>query len=122
MSLLSSIAVNSPRLFTKANIFNIDLFWNDTIGKGPFKLFSKGHLLTLCFILGIILLMYTNKETLRKPDIRKKVGRLIACILFFQFFFQHFWYIERGLFTLKESLPLYLCRVTILLCIFMIFN
>lgn len=100
----------------------MDTFWNEIVGSGNFNLFSKGHILILGFILAIILLMFTNKEKLRNPDIRIKVGRLIACILLLQSFFQHFWYIERGMFTLKESLPLYLCRITVILCVFMIFK
>ncbi|MCT4563102.1 MAG: TIGR02206 family membrane protein [Maledivibacter sp.] len=102
------------------DIFDMNLFWNNTVGRGIYDSFSKSHILTLCFILGLIFLMFSNKERLREPNTRVKIGRVLAFILFLQSFFLHFWYIERGVFTIQESLPLYLCRITVILCIFMI--
>ncbi|SHJ69554.1 conserved hypothetical integral membrane protein TIGR02206 [Paramaledivibacter caminithermalis DSM 15212] len=100
----------------------MNIFWNKITGNNDFNIFSKGHILILGFIFSISFLMFFNKEVLRKPNVRIRVGKVIAYILIFQSFFQHFWYIERGVFSLKESLPLYLCRITVILCIIMIFK
>ncbi|SKC42285.1 YwaF family protein [Maledivibacter halophilus] len=120
MSIVSSLITNKSKLFVKSIIINMDLFWNETLGNNEFNLFSKAHLLILGFIFSMIFLMFVYKEILKRPNIRIKFGRIIAFILLLQSFFQHFWYIERKVFTLKESLPLYLCRITVLLCIFML--
>jgi hypothetical integral membrane protein (TIGR02206 family) len=63
--------------------------------------------------------MFIIREKLTEPEMRTKVGRGIGWILFLQCFFQNFWFIQSGTFTFRESLPIYLCRVTFILCIFM---
>lgn len=97
----------------------MDSFWRSTAGNVPFKLFSSQHLTALGIILGLLILMVLHKDQLRVPETREKVGRLIGCILLFQTFFLHFWFIQNGTFTLQESLPFYLCRISVILSIIM---
>ncbi|WP_432408509.1 TIGR02206 family membrane protein [Wukongibacter sp. M2B1] len=120
MPILSFIIEIKMALITGNNVFNIDSFWNSTIGNSQIHLFSRDHIIALNSIVFIIILMFAAKDSLKKHRIRRIVGRGLAVLLFLQSFFQHFWYIERGMFTLRESLPLYLCRISVILCIFMI--
>ncbi|WP_432663852.1 TIGR02206 family membrane protein [Wukongibacter baidiensis] len=120
MSLLSFVIVNNLSLSFGKSAFNLDSFWNSTIGDNQLYLFSRNHVIALSFILGIVILMFAAKDFFKDDNIRRIAGRILASILFLQSFFQHFWYIERGMFTLKESLPLYLCRISVILCILMI--
>ncbi|WP_408607018.1 YwaF family protein [Anaeromicrobium sediminis] len=96
------------------------LFWTSTDRQGSFSLYSMEHVLALSIILGIIIFLFIHREKLKENHTRIKVGRIIASILFVQTFFLHFWFFQSGTFTLQESLPLYLCRITTILCIFMI--
>jgi len=101
------------------NNINLDSFWISTARNGNFKLYSMQHIIPLCVILFIIFSMILSRDKLRTPYTRKRVGYFIGCILFIQSFFQIFWFFQSGTFTLQESLPLYLCRLTSILCIYM---
>jgi len=120
LSLLSFTIVNKISLYMGKSVSNFDSFWNSTRGYSQVYLFSRNHLIALGSIMCIVLFMFAAKDFLKEDNIRKIVGRALAGVLFLQSFFQHFWYIERRMFTLKESLPLYLCRISVILCIFMI--
>jgi len=103
-----------------SNMINMDSFWKSTVRGDPFKLYSLEHIIALSLILGIIIFMFIYKDKLRNINTRRKVGGIIGCVLFLQTFFLHFWFFQSGTFSLQESLPLYLCRITSILCIFMI--
>ncbi|SHH14747.1 conserved hypothetical integral membrane protein TIGR02206 [Tepidibacter thalassicus DSM 15285] len=81
-------------------------------------MYSKSHIISLLLILLLIVLMFLTKEKLKNN--KRKLGIIISVILFIQQFLLYYWYIDTGNFTLKESLPLYLCRLSAILCIFMI--
>ncbi len=97
-------------------------FWKVACEGTEFNLYSKSHLFALIIILEIIIFLYINKANLKNPEARKKIGWVIGMILFLQQFFLYFWYIDSGNFTLKEGLPLYICRIVAILCIFMMLS
>ncbi|MCM1992243.1 TIGR02206 family membrane protein [Oceanirhabdus seepicola] len=101
-------------------MINMDLFWKSTARGDHLKLYSPEHIIALSLILGIIIFMFISKDKLSTIETKRKVGRILACVLFLQTFFLHFWFFDSGTFSLQESLPLYLCRITSILCIFMI--
>ncbi|MCY6369183.1 TIGR02206 family membrane protein [Clostridium ganghwense] len=101
---------------------NIDIFWKSSTNTTQFHLFCFSHLLSLTIIALIILFIYFNREKLQNERSKKNFGYTLGTILFFQQFLLYFWYVDSGNFTLKESLPLYTCRLCIILCIFMLLN
>ncbi|MCY6485097.1 TIGR02206 family membrane protein [Clostridium aestuarii] len=100
--------------------FDISMFWKSTTNNSQFESFSNGHVLSLTIIISIILLIYFNKEKLKNKHSRKIIGSSLAVILLLQQILLYLWYIDSGNFTLKESLPLYTCRICEILCIFMV--
>ncbi len=96
----------------------MDAFWSTTYDSTSFNLYSKSHMTSLVIIGAIILGMFLMREHIQKN--RRKVGLGIGIMLIIQQFLMYSWYITSGNFTWQESLPLYLCRVTTILCIIMI--
>ena len=100
----------------------MNIFWKATNDNSVFPLFSTGHMIALFVIVGIIVAMAVYAPKLRETVIRKRVARIIGITLFLQQFLMYLWYITSGNFTIKESLPLYACRISAILCIAMMFN
>ncbi|SHK37310.1 YwaF family protein [Tepidibacter formicigenes] len=97
---------------------DINSFWKVTSDTAKFNLYSKSHLTSLFIIIGIIVLMFLMRERIQNN--KRKIRIIVALILFIQQFFLYYWYLDSGTFTLKESLPLYLCRISSILCIIML--
>ncbi|QOR36146.1 TIGR02206 family membrane protein [Clostridium sp. 'deep sea'] len=93
-------------------------FWLSTDRSAVFKLFSTEHLIGLAIIFSIIILLVLFNDFFTKH--RKGIANFLAFIMFSHSFLVQFWYYERGQYTLKESLPLYLCRIAMILCVVML--
>lgn len=99
-----------------------DLFWKPVNEEKASKLFSIPHIISLLIIILIILLIYIFKDSLKKPKYEKKVSNIIGITLIFHQISIYSWYITNGRFNLKEALPLYLCRLSIILSIIVMFT
>lgn len=88
-------------------------FASDFTG-GPFVLFSSPHIIVLAVILLIIVLTYEFRQRL-KP-IKRSARIYIAVFLILQQFSLTVWYITYGGLPLKESLPLELCDMSMIMC------
>ncbi|WP_423230636.1 TIGR02206 family membrane protein [Clostridium homopropionicum] len=100
----------------------INLFWKPVEQKDFTKNFSMPHLISLFIILLIVLAIYSFRETLRKPKYEKFYSHFIGLILIFHQLSIYLWYITNERLNLKESLPLYLCRISVILSIIMLFT
>lgn len=80
--------------------------------------FSREHIFIMSAVVLLIGLMIYFKENLRSNASFQKFGKIFLLMtLFFQQILLYSWYIFTHNFTLKESLPLYPCRISELLCI-----
>lgn len=102
--------------------FNLNEFWKSTTDVSKFKLYSTEHILSLLIIFFIIALIYFFRKNLRSFKCKKIIGYILSTTLFLQQSLLYIWYMDSDNFTLKESLPLYTCRISAILCIFMIVN
>ena len=94
------------------------LFWgNVNIGK-PFQMFGNQHLVALFLVCMGIGWIYREREWLKIRE--KKVARILASALLLQQALLYLWYISSGAFSWGESLPLYPCRLSILVTIIML--
>lgn len=81
---------------------------------GPFVLFSFYHLIMLAIILSIIILTYVFRH--RLLSLKKSTRIYIASFLILQQLSLTVWYIMYGGLSLKESLPLELCDISMIIC------
>lgn len=93
------------------------MFWEPFNTGRIFIPFTAEHLFGVAFVVTMILVLFRNKEWIEKNDLA--VRRFIASVLFFQQFLLYLWYLTSGSFSLGESLPLYTCRIAIILSVFM---
>ncbi|BES64252.1 TIGR02206 family membrane protein [Gottschalkiaceae bacterium SANA] len=94
------------------------LFWgNENIGK-PFQMFGNQHLIALFLVCMGIGWVYREREWMKKHE--KSAARILALLLLLQQGLLYLWYITSGAFSWAESLPLYPCRLSILVTILML--
>ncbi|MCT4585724.1 MAG: TIGR02206 family membrane protein [Peptostreptococcaceae bacterium] len=89
--------------------------------KRPLNLFSPEHIIPIALMIIIIFYIRLNKQKIKINKNKKKIIEKTFIFLFLsQQFMLYFWYFYNGKFDLKDSLPLYLCRIITILCIVMI--
>lgn len=66
--------------------------------------------------------MYLYREILKTEKYKNLISKTIASILIGHQISLYLWYITNDKLTLKEALPLYLCRISLILSIIMMFN
>lgn len=94
------------------------LFWgNMNIGRS-FQIFGNQHLIALFLVCMGIGWVYREREWMKSHE--NLLARILALVLFLQQGFLYLWYITSGAFSWGESLPLYPCRLSILLTIVML--
>lgn len=99
-----------------------DSLWKPLDTDLSLKHFTKPHIVSLVIIFSIITLMYLFKDTLRKKKYEKRFSKTLAIILITHQITLYYWYINNNLLCLKEALPLYICRISIILCIIMLLS
>ncbi|QGU93764.1 TIGR02206 family membrane protein [Clostridium bovifaecis] len=99
-----------------------DLLWKPVNSSLPIKHFSLPHIFSLLCILLIILTMYSYRRTLMIEKYKRLLSKIIGITLIIHQISLYFWYASNGKLTLKEALPLYLCRISLILSIIMMFN
>jgi len=97
-------------------------YWKAIERSSPTKPFSLPHILSLLIIFFIILAMYLYREILKTEKYKNLISKTIASILIGHQISLYLWYITNDKLTLKEALPLYLCRISLILSIIMMFN
>lgn len=95
-------------------------FWEPFNTGRIFIPFSLEHKIALIIILFFVITCFKFKEFYKKNDL--VVRRYIAIAMFLQQILLYLWYLTSGSFSLKESLPLYTCRIAIIISIFMLIN
>ena len=100
----------------------MNIFWKSTTESSVFPLFSVGHITALAIIIAIIISMFVFSKKLKSESVKKWAGYIIGIFMFLQQFLLYLWYQTSGNFTVQESLPLYACRITSILCIIMMMN
>lgn len=88
-------------------------FTSDFTG-GPFVLFSVPHIIMLAVILLITVLTYVFRHRLQL--IKKSTRIYIAAFLIVQQLYLTVWYIIYAGLPLRESLPLELCDISMIMC------
>lgn len=94
------------------------IFWESTNSGNAFQAFSMQHLIGILFVILLIYTILSFKEYMVEND--EKIRYAMAFIMFSQQMALYSWYLTNGVFSLKESLPLYTCRIAILLMIVML--
>ncbi|AEB77184.1 membrane protein [Clostridium botulinum] len=84
--------------------------------------FSISHIVCITIIFTLCFLIYFYRTTLKKTSNEKLVSHLIAFILILHQISIYTWYIINDKLTLKECLPLYPCRISLILCIIIMYN
>lgn len=76
------------------------------------KLMSLPHIIIMVFVFSVAILVWKKQDYFRKHDILRKPLIVTLCL---QFTILYTWYAVSGYTGIKESLPLYNCRVAIIL-------
>ena len=83
--------------------------------------FSKVHLEIMLSVVLLGMIIVRFKEDLRNNNKHQIAGKtLLLTVLIIQQILLYSWYIFTGNFTIRESLPLYPCRISELLCIILL--
>jgi len=87
---------------------------------GPFRLFSKDHLLTIGIILILGVLLFVYRKQIQDSG-KKQVFRFsLAFLLLATEIFYHIWLVYENAWSLKTGLPLELSDITVILAIVML--
>lgn len=93
------------------------LFWEPFNTGKVFLPFSFEHLLGVLFVFAMIYSIFAFKEFYIRKD--ELVRKCVALLMITQQVLLYSWYITSGSFSLGDSLPLYTCRLAIIISIFM---
>lgn len=88
----------------------------DANDPGGFSAYSLSHLMALFTLVVVAALLYAARRWLREGA-RSARGRLtLAAVLVLSELALNVWYAAEGVFSLKETLPLELCSISLYLC------
>ncbi|MCB2294242.1 TIGR02206 family membrane protein [Clostridium algoriphilum] len=95
-------------------------YWRADYTSVAQKHFPTAHIISLIIIAFLIYLTYILKYKLKDDKKEKIYSYILGTTLIVNQVSLYYWYIDNSLLTLRECLPLYLCRLSIILCILMI--
>lgn len=98
-------------------INNLKYFFRGTPDNYKFPIMSTTHLVILLVTLLGILIIIKNKDNFKDSRLTKYFKITIVTVLSIQQISLYLWYAFSGYFTIKESLPLYNCRIAIIFTI-----
>jgi hypothetical integral membrane protein (TIGR02206 family) len=98
------------------------IYWSSDFNDIAQKHFSPAHIISLIIIVFIIFLIYILKNKLKDDKKEKISSSIIGAILILHQISLYYWYVDNNKLSLRESLPLYLCRLSLILCILMLFT
>jgi len=101
-------------------IMMMELFWGSTNIGESFQVFGNQHLIALFLISLGLGWMYRDREWIGRHE--QKVARILALTLVLQQGLLYAWYLTSSAFSWGETLPLYPCRLSILLSIWMLWK
>ncbi|NEZ50328.1 TIGR02206 family membrane protein [Clostridium botulinum] len=101
---------------------NSYIFWRTLDESENLSLFSYAHIVSLIIITLLCIFIYIYRNSLMKYSKEKLISHGIAYILILHQFSIYLWYISNNKFVLQECLPLYPCRISVILSIIMLFN
>lgn len=99
-----------------------DNYWNANYTNFAEKHFSISHIISLIIIAFVIYLIFIFKDEFKDEKKEKLCSSIIAMTLVLHQISLYYWYIDNNKLSLSESLPLYLCRLSLILCILMVFT
>ncbi|MBP2002422.1 putative integral membrane protein (TIGR02206 family) [Paenibacillus shirakamiensis] len=86
-----------------------------------FMAFSTSHLFMLGILLAGAILLYLNRQWLGASSRRRALAKYaFAGVLILCEVSLNVWSIEQGTYSLKETLPLELCSISLYMCVFML--
>jgi hypothetical integral membrane protein (TIGR02206 family) len=89
---------------------------------GEFKMFSVSHIVAILLLILSIFLIYLFRERLRDKKTNLISSWILSGMLIFQALIYILWSILVGDFSVRYSLPLHLCDISINLCAIMVVN
>lgn len=92
----------------------------DVNDPASFLPYSVSHWLVLLLFAGLVVVLYAGRQWLRSGGRRRYVRYGLAALLAACELGLNVWYVEEGVYSLKESLPLELCTVSLYLCVLML--
>jgi hypothetical integral membrane protein (TIGR02206 family) len=98
------------------------IYWSSDYTRIAENHFSPAHIISLIIIIFLIFLLYILKNKLKDEKKEKIYSSVIGTILILHQISLYYWYIDNNKLSLRESLPLYLCRLSLILCIVMLFT
>lgn len=87
-----------------------------------FKMFTPIHFLLLALTILGIYLIYKYRDRLQEDKISKIFKNTIGIVLALQQIILYLWYIYTGYSGIKESLPLYNCRLAVIFAVLALFT
>ncbi|KEH86037.1 membrane protein [Clostridium novyi A str. 4540] len=101
---------------------NLYVFWKALDESKSISLFSHAHVISLIIITLLCIFIYIYRNSLVEHSKEKFISHAIAYILILHQVSIYAWYISNNKLVLQECLPLYPCRISIILSIIMLFN
>jgi hypothetical integral membrane protein (TIGR02206 family) len=92
--------------------------FSSTVGNHRFELFSIAHIVMLAIFIGTILLLFIFRRQLRKRS--SVVRHTLLFLLLISEGSLNIWYYTSGAWEIKETLPLQLCTISLILSVFML--
>ena len=85
-----------------------------------FFAYSSPHIITLALFIFSIAALYFSRNWLKRGQ-RGRYGRyLLACVLILCELTLNWWYVDQNIYSIKDTLPLELCSISLYLCVFML--
>ena len=97
-------------------------YWGSDFTNFAEKHFSTAHIMSLIIIGFLIYVIYVLKDMLKGAKEEKIYSSILGIILIVHQISLYYWYVDNNKLSLRESLPLYLCRISLVLSILMIFT
>lgn len=88
----------------------------------PFRLFSTSHIIALWLVLTACILVAAGRKRLGEAQLNKSFRYSLGLIMIVQEVLAQVWLVSAGEWSVKYSLPLHLCGVSIILAAVMLFK
>lgn len=95
--------------------------WLSSLTNNVFVPYSSTHLIVLVIFCLIVIVLFMSRHWLRHEGRERMVRYTLAGILIICEVTLNAWYINEGLYNMKDSLPLELCSISLYMCVIMLF-
>ncbi|MVP01133.1 TIGR02206 family membrane protein [Paenibacillus lutrae] len=95
-------------------------FW-DANNPNSFAAYTTSHLVALALLAAVVVLLFVCRRQLRQSSAKRRtVSLIIVSILVLSEVTLNVWYVQQSMYSIRHSLPLELCSISLYLCVAML--